>query len=187
MQYVRNLRSSAIICGPFLCKLTDKMNSPPWVLMETHLHIIATPQDKSGEMIKDLENTAQIYGISEIYVFGSRMDEIARRISGEEVGSNFSTSDVDIGVESISGKRLTAKQKVQIAIQLEDLLKVSRVDLVVMSEVSPFLALEIINGRLLYCKDPDAQAEHELLILRRAGDLAYYERRRREAIMRGDF
>lgn len=138
-------------------------------------------------MIKNLEKTAQTYAISEIYVFGSRMDEMVRRINGEEVGTGFSTSDVDIGVEPLPGKRLTAKQKVQIAIQLEDLLEVSRVDLVVMSEVSPFLALEIISGRLLYCKDHDAQAEHELLILRRAGDLAYYERRRREEIMRGAF
>ncbi|MDY6880128.1 MAG: nucleotidyltransferase domain-containing protein [Thermodesulfobacteriota bacterium] len=138
-------------------------------------------------MIKEIEKMAHTYAISEIYVFGSRADETARRMRGDEVGADFSTSDVDIGVEPLPGKRLTAKQKVEIALQFEDLLEVSRVDLIVLSEVSPFLALEIVNGRLLYCKDPDAQAEHELLIMRQAGDLAFYERRRREEIMKGAF
>jgi len=136
-------------------------------------------------MIKELEKIALDYGISEIYAFGSRGDEIARRIRGEKIEPTYPASDVDTGIETLPEKRLSAKQRVQLTIQLEDLLTVSRVDLVVLSEVSPFLALEIIKGELLYCKDPDAQAEHELLILRRAGDLAYYERKRREVIMRG--
>ena len=138
-------------------------------------------------MIKELEKIALDYGISEIYAFGSRGDEMAGRISGEKMEPTYPASDVDIGIETLPEKRLSARQRVQLAIQLEDLLTVSSVDLVVLSEVSPFLALEIIKGKLLYCKDPDAQAEHELLILRRAGDLAYHERRRREMIMRGGF
>ena len=71
----------------------------------------------------------------------------------------------------------------QLTIELEDLFQVSRVDLVIFSDAPLFLCLEVIKGRLLYCKDPDEQAEHELLILRRAGDLAYYEKERRQEIL----
>jgi hypothetical protein len=67
---------------------------------------------------------------------------------------------------------------VQLAVALEGLLDVPRVDLVVLPEGNPFLAVEVIRGELLCCADPDAQAEEELCILRRAGDLAPLKRER---------
>lgn len=60
---------------------------------------------------------------------------------------------------------------------------VVRVDLVVIPEADPFLAAEVIRGELLYCSDPDDQAENELYILRRAGDLAHYKRERIQSIL----
>ena len=96
-----------------------------------------------------------------------------------------SDSDVDIGVEPKPGRYLNAKERVRLAIELEDVLDVNRVDLVILSEADPFLALEIIRGELLYCADADAQAEYELYVLRRAGDLAFYARERWQQILTG--
>ena len=72
----------------------------------------------------------------------------------------------------------SVQDRVRLSIELEDLLGVNRVDLVVLPEADPFLALDIIRGELLYCEDEDAQAEDELYVLRRAGDLAPLERER---------
>jgi predicted nucleotidyltransferase len=136
-------------------------------------------------MYNQLAKIAQLYGISEVYAFGSRSEEIAARVAGKTMGKTFPGSDVDIGIEPEAGKRLNAKERVLVAIEFEDLFQVSRVDLLIVSEAPPFLALEVLKGALLYVKDPDDQAEHELLILRRAGDLAYYEKKRREKILQG--
>lgn len=66
---------------------------------------------------------------------------------------------------------------------LEDFLFVSRVDLVVIPEVDPFLAANIIRGERLYCKDAYEADEYDLYILRRAGDLIPLERERILLIM----
>jgi hypothetical protein len=42
--------------------------------------------------------------------------------------------------------------------ELEDLLEVNRVDLVILPEADPFLALEVIRGELLYSEELDRQA-----------------------------
>ena len=69
---------------------------------------------------------------------------------------------------------------------LEDLLDVSRVDLVNLHEADPFLALEIIRGELLYTKDADDQAEYEIFVLRRAADLIPYKKERERMAFEGD-
>ena len=140
-------------------------------------------QMSKSSYLEGLQNIAGRFSISELYVFGSRTDEIALRVIDGEGKMERAASDVDIGIKTISGKRLSAREKVQLTIDFEDLFQVPRVDLVVLSDAPPFLCLEVIKGRLLYCKDADEQAEHELLILRRAGDLAYYENKRREEIL----
>jgi uncharacterized protein len=61
----------------------------------------------------------------------------------------------------------------------------ARVDLVVLPEADAFLALDVIRGELIYCRDFDQQAEDELYILRKAGDLAYFEKERRKLILTG--
>jgi predicted nucleotidyltransferase len=96
-----------------------------------------------------------------------------------------SDSDVDIGVQPAPGRHLTAQERVRLTIELEDLLNVKRVDVVVVPEADPFLALDVIRGELLYCLDADAQAEDELYILRRAADLAHYARDRWQHLLTG--
>ncbi|NVM21522.1 MAG: nucleotidyltransferase domain-containing protein [Desulfobacterales bacterium] len=74
------------------------------------------------------------------------------------------------------------KDKVSFAIELEDLLGVSRVDLVVLAEADPFLAANAIRGERIYCLDEYMADEYELYILRRAGDLAHLEHERLDLI-----
>ena len=125
------------------------------------------------------------YQLAAIYVFGSRASEVARRLTGDVVAAVHPESDVDIGVRPIAGIRLSARDRVRLVADLEDLLGVGRVDLVILGEADPFLALDVIRGELLYCADKDLEAEEELHVLRRAGDLAPYARERWKQILTG--
>jgi predicted nucleotidyltransferase len=134
-------------------------------------------------MIKELGELAERYHLSAVYVFGSRAREIAARIDGLPVPESAPESDLDVGIQPELGRRLTARDRVELALALADLFAVKRVDLVMLPEAKPFLALEVVKGELLYCSDYDQQAEDELYILRRAGDLAYFEKERRRLIL----
>jgi predicted nucleotidyltransferase len=131
--------------------------------------------NKASNLRKALKAVAERYSIVALYVFGSRALEITARVRGEPSPSCASGTDVDIGVQLLSGKNLSVREKVRCAMELEDVLGVSRVDLLVISDVNPFLALDIIRGELLYCHDFDEQSEYELHVLRRAADLTYYQ------------
>jgi uncharacterized protein len=139
--------------------------------------------ERMNPLIKKIEELAQQVPVSAMYVFGSRVAEIKSLMEGKRPGRRLSGSDMDIGVQPETGERLTAKNRVDLTLALERILSVKRVDLVVLPEANPFLALEIIRGELIYCRDHDQQAEDELYILRRAGDLAYFEKERRRMII----
>ena len=123
------------------------------------------------------------FGVANLYVFGSRGGEIAARLHGGRTNLGPAASDVDVGVTPLPGSLTTAKERVQLAVALEDLLSVPRVDLVILPEADPFLAVDVIRGELLYCADATAQAEEELHILRRAGGLAPLKRERLALIL----
>jgi predicted nucleotidyltransferase len=136
-------------------------------------------------LVDTLKAVGGRYGVAALYVFGSRATEVASRIRGQAIDSETSGSDVDIGVQPVPGRRLTAQDRVRLAGELEELLAAKRVDLVVLPEADAFLALDVIRGELLYCTDADQQAEDELYILRRAGDLAHYAQERWQQILAG--
>lgn len=147
----------------------------------------STPSTTSPIPLEDrLKRLCPRYGITALYLFGSRAREIAERMSGRVIPPENSESDVDIGVQPAPGKRLTAQERVQLTVELEDLLGAERVDLVVLPEADPFLALDVIRGEMLYCADPDVQAEEELHVLRRAGDLAHFARDRWQHLLSGE-
>ncbi len=125
------------------------------------------------------------YEIAALYAFGSRATEVASRIRGQEAPAELPESDLDMGVQPARGRRLTAEERVRVAEELEEILGARRVDLVVLPEADPFLALDVIRGELLYCADADVQAEDELYVLRRAGDLAPYAHARWRMILSG--
>lgn len=120
-----------------------------------------------------------------LYAFGSRAAEVVQRLCGNDAPSEAPDSDLDLGVQPGPGQRLSGRARVDLTLELEALLGVDsgRVDLVVLPEAPPFLALEVVRGELLACTDPDEQARFELYVLRRAGDLVGFERERRRAVL----
>jgi predicted nucleotidyltransferase len=130
-----------------------------------------------------LEELATRFDLDAIYVFGSRVKEVAAFLREERALDPTSPSDVDIGVMPAAGVRLTVHDKVRLAIALEDLWDVGRVDVVVLPEASPFLAVDIVAGERIFARDAYSMDEYELYILRRAGDLAPFERARRQRLL----
>lgn len=139
----------------------------------------------SDNLNSQLSTFCRRYGIDSLYVFGSRGQDVAKKVRSGKHMADEVASDVDVGVLSRPGGKLDARDKVRLMADLEDLLGVGRVDLVVLPEAPAFLAVDIIRGELLYEADPDRTAEYELYVLRRAGDLAEYERERVEQILTG--
>jgi len=136
-----------------------------------------------------LRDMLRRYRSTAVYVFGSRASEIAAQVAGVSAQASGAPpadhpdSDVDIGVQPTRGTRLSAEQRVRLALELEDLFAVARVDLVVLSEANAPLAAEVVRGELLVCADPDEEAESQLYYLRRAGDLApFYDEQFRDLL-----
>jgi len=103
------------------------------------------------------------------YHFGSTQD-----------GTAFETSDVDVGVLCVS--RLTLDELIRLQDRLNDAVPQS-VDLVDVRRVGAYVALDVIRGDRFFCRNEDEADEFDLFVLRRAGDLAYFERQRREALL----
>jgi len=137
-----------------------------------------------GKEVKEmvLPEFCQRFGVQALYAFGSNADKAAALLKGEGSAPKIE-GDLDIGVLLPFHVRLSVAEKVELAQALEDLFGVERVDLVLLSEANPFLALDIVDGERLFCADPDGTAEYELYVLRRAGDLEYFERERRRLIL----
>ncbi len=140
---------------------------------------------QNGTEIRDaLCALAQEYDLVAVYAFGSRAEELAARVAGKDVEADFPESDVDIGV--LLGRALPVEERVGLMQALEDLFGVARVDLVILPEAPPYLALDVVRGELLYTVDADVEAAYQLYVLRRAGDLAPFERARLRMILAGE-
>lgn len=143
------------------------------------------PNSHVYDMAHEPQALANQYNLEGMYAFGSRCEEICARLAGIPFSTDSPEADLDIGVQPAERSRLSPRDKARLAMGLEDLFNVPRVDLLLLDEAPPYLALEVTRGELIYCSDHDAQAEHELYVLRRAGDLAYFERQRRRHILYG--
>lgn len=130
-----------------------------------------------------LEALCARFGVDVLYAFGSRAMEVLRWRDGALDALPPSTSDVDIGALTARGVTLDVAAKVALAQALEDALGVTRVDLVALADADPFLAANIIRGERLYARDADDADEYDLYVLRRAGDLAPFERERMKMIL----
>jgi predicted nucleotidyltransferase len=131
---------------------------------------------------ESLAELCRQFEIDILYVFGSRGLEVREWAASQRADLSPGLADVDIGIKS--AKHFTVHDKVQIAIALEDLLGVNRVDLVSLPEADPFLAANVIRGERLYARDTYLADEYDLYILRRAGDLTPLERERMALIWR---
>ncbi|EFK06685.1 conserved hypothetical protein [delta proteobacterium NaphS2] len=119
-----------------------------------------------------LSETARNFDIDIVYAFGSHAREALKWLMDEQFGFSISPpSDLDIGVKPTGNKTLSVKDKVRLAMALEDLFCVSRVDLVNLNETDPFVTANVIRGERLHAKNADPADEYDLYVLRRAGDL----------------
>jgi hypothetical protein len=96
-----------------------------------------------------LEELCRTYDLDALYVFGSRGEEVCRRLDDDRVPAAAAGSDVDIGILPPERSVLSVDRKVAIVTALEDLFGVSRVDLFVLPEADPFLAANVIRGERL--------------------------------------
>jgi predicted nucleotidyltransferase len=133
-----------------------------------------------------LEDICQRFNVASLYVFGSRAREMADRLVGRVPASTLTDSDLDVAVQPVAGELRDASLRVDLMHELEHLFEVSRVDLVLLPEAGAFLVADAVRGELLYCDDEDRQAREELYYLRRAGDLAPFQRWRLEGILNGE-
>ena len=132
-----------------------------------------------------LASIGQRFALDAIYVFGSRARDVHAFVTGAVPLDPGNRSDVDIGVLPRTGTRLDARQRVDLAADLEGLFGVARVDLVVLPEAPALLAADVVSGELLFVSDATREAEYQLHALRRAADLAPFERERRSIVMAG--
>ncbi len=107
------------------------------------------------------------------YHFGSSSD-----------GTAHASSDVDVGV--LFGTDIHLEELIRIEGRLDEAIP-PKVDLVDVKRARPFVALEIIRGNRFFCRDETAADVFDLYVLRRAGDLEYFERERRAFFLDSPF
>jgi len=130
------------------------------------------------ERPRQIQEIAAAARAAALYAFGSRASEVSAWLKGRLNPLGPGGSDVDLGVLPAKGVRWSVTEKVGLTQALEDLLGCGRVDLVVLPEADPFVAVEVVRGERLWAADPHATDEYELYVLRRAGDLLPLERER---------
>ena len=135
--------------------------------------------------IADLRALCRSHGLDALYAFGSRGTELAAFLRRERALDPANAADFDVGVLPEIGRVVDVDGRVHLTQALEDLFSGARVDLVVLPEARPYLALDVVSGELICCPDPIREAEYQLFVLRRAGDLAYFERERRRMVLAG--
>jgi len=104
-----------------------------------------------------------------LYLFGSQAS-----------GEPRSDSDLDVGVLYASPSRLEA------TVRFEEELEQGtgcRVDLVDVARAGAFLALEIVRGERVFCRESTETDGFELYVLARAGDLLPFERQRQALLL----
>ena len=139
---------------------------------------------KNTSLRERVESFCRRHRVEILYVFGSRASEVRKAIDGTAAGLEPSPSaDVDIAVKLSMDQTLSVREKAEWAVALENLMGVDRVDLVLLAQADPFLAVNIIRGERVFCRDEYEADTYELYVMRRAGDLAPFERMRIERIM----
>jgi predicted nucleotidyltransferase len=133
---------------------------------------------KIKEEIRDI---ASQHSLQIIYAFGSRAKEALDLAEGRIEQFSSTPSDLDIGVKP--EKPLSVEEKVKIAILIEDLFGVPRVDLIILPDAPIALALEIVTGEILYMQDSTYEAEYQLYIMRMAADLFPFEQMKQRMIL----
>jgi len=132
---------------------------------------------------QQLEAICRQAGVAILYAFGSRAGEISLWLRDERSSLLPGPSDVDVAVKFLPGISVDVHRRVDLALAIEALLGVDRVDLVDLDQAGAFLAANAIRGNRLYAEDDYLADEYDLYVLRRAGDLAPLERERMALVL----
>jgi len=103
-----------------------------------------------------------------LYLFGSRSH-----------GGDAPASDIDLAV--LGDRPIPLAALVDLQLRFREIVA-PPVDLVDLRAVDAFLALDVIRGERIYCRDDLLADEFELFVMRRAGDLEPFERERRRLL-----
>lgn len=122
-----------------------------------------------------LERLGEEHGLLAIYLFGSRADDGLRLLAGEEVVREG--SDLDIGVV-FRRHDFALRELAELQVEMEDLFAPLRVDLVPLQRVDPLFQYRAIDGHRVAATDSTAADLYELLVLRQASELVYFQRQR---------
>jgi len=123
------------------------------------------------------------FGIDVLYAFGSRAREALAHTDGRGTFAAGGVSDLDLAALPAPGRVWDVDERVLMTAAFEDVFPAPRVDLIVLSEAPPFLALAAVSGELLFACDRVREANYQLYVMRRAGDLAPFERARRAHLL----
>ena len=137
------------------------------------------------DRLQRLHEVCRRFRVASLYAFGSRSKAALAFVASDAVAMDDSSSDLDVAVSLQPATTLSARDRVRLTLELEELFGVARVDLTILAEAKVFLAADVVRGELLCCDDPDRQAREELYFLRRAGDLAFFQRERQEGLLSG--
>lgn len=121
-----------------------------------------------------LDAACRAHDVLVLYLFGSRADDGMKRLEGLPVAPQG--SDLDVGVAfaapDVDHRRLAALQ-----VALEDVFEPLRVDMVPLQRVDALFQFAAISGHRVFEADSTRVAEYELLVMRRAAELAPIQRR----------
>lgn len=137
----------------------------------------------SPDRVAELAALCAAHGVAILYVFGSRAGEFVDWHRGRLDVMGSGGSDVDIGVLAARDRRFDVEAKVQLTQALEAMLGVERVDLISLADADPFVAVNVVRGERVFAADADDADEFDLYVLRRAGDLAPWERERQRLVL----
>jgi predicted nucleotidyltransferase len=104
-----------------------------------------------------------------LYLFGSRAK-----------GEAHERSDVDLG--ALFAEKVTPEEVFRLEVRFGERLG-RPVDLVDAGSCEPYLALAIIRGERIFCSDSTRCDVFDLYVMRRAADLAPFERERRRMML----
>jgi predicted nucleotidyltransferase len=121
-----------------------------------------------GALDRIIETARTSSGLVALYLFGSQSN-----------GDATTGSDIDLG--TLGDRPLSLPECVDLQVKLQDAAGLVA-DLVDLRKADAFLALDVIRGERIYCRDDLAADTFELFVMRRAGDLEPFERERRRAL-----
>jgi len=93
---------------------------------------------KNRDLRSRFESFCRHHQVEILYAFGSRAHEIHHAIEGGGGLEPEQPSDVDIAVKLSRDRMLSVREKAELAVALENLMGVNRVDLVILSQADLF-------------------------------------------------